>query len=506
MSQNEYFKQFTTDEIFEKLVHLETITEFMTHISQYKDLVAVVDTSEVTYEKVLNDSLSIGYQLKEANVSKGENVGVFSLNDYDFIKAALGTMGYGAVATLLPSQLEGDALFGASMKYHLKALFYSKHLEEKILAVKDRLPHVKFILIEESDKKLSSFNTTIKPANPACIVFTSGTTGKHKGAVLSHKALLTGVRNGALGMADPFYDTYVSVIPFTHVFGLIRNVLTALYTGSKLYTTPDMRQLFKRIKEANPTVLVVVPALAELFLKLIRETGLGVLGNNIQTIIAGGAHVSPYLTTEFNKFGFFFGPGYGLTESANLVAGNPDAVKYPSSVGQFYPYQEYRIVNGELQIKGDNIMTEYYNDPEENALAFQDGYFRTGDLVRVDENGFLYITGRAKELIILPNGENVSPAYIESKVNEIETVQDSLVYEDKNDFGVTILTCEILPRMQEVRNHGISNLQQHFEEEVAKVNKSLYTYEQIAKVIVRTEDFPRTSSMKIIRPKKEIQK
>lgn len=506
MSQNEYFKQFTDEKTFNKLVHLQTMTEFMSHLKQFKEWVAVVDNEEVTYEKLISDCLGIGYILKENRVAKGKNVGIFSLNDYDFIKATVGTMAYGAVATLLPAQLDEMGLIGLCLQYQLEVLFYSKQLEEKVLFVEDKLPQVRFVLIRESKHQLDSFNQTIKPNDPACIVLTSGTTGKHKGAVLSHKALLTGVRNGALGMKSPFHEVYVSVIPYTHVFGLIRNVLTGLYTGSKVYTTPDMRQLFKRIKEANPTILVIVPALAELFLKLIRETSIGILGNRIQTMIVGGAHVSPYLTVEFNKLGIYFCPGYGLTESANLVSGNPEPTKNPSSVGQFYPYQEYRIVNGELQIKGDNLMIEYYNDPEETKLAYDDGYFKTGDLVRVDDDGNLFITGRVKELIVLPNGENVSPAFLEGKINAFKTVQDSLVYEDTNEYGVVILTCELLPRMDEVKKLDISNLQQHFEEVIEMVNKTLYYHEQIAKVIVRTEDFKRTPSMKIIRPKKEIQK
>ena len=264
---------------------------------------------------------------------------------------------------------------------------------------------------------------------------------------------------------EPFDQVYVSLIPFTHVFGLIRNLLTGLYTGSKVYTTPDMKQLFKTIKIANPTILVLVPALAEIFLKLSKEVGMGILGNNLKVVIAGGAHVSPYLTLEFNKLGIHFCPGYGLTESANLVSGNPEPTYKPRSIGKFYPNQQYKIVDNELRIKGDNLMIKYYNDEEENKKAFdEEGYFRTGDLVHIDEEGFLYITGRIKEIIVLPNGENVSPAYIENKINELEEVQDSLVYDETNEYGVTILVAELLPRQRALAGKNIENLQQFFEQ------------------------------------------
>ncbi|HHV14208.1 MAG TPA: long-chain fatty acid--CoA ligase [Acholeplasmataceae bacterium] len=504
--QEKYFKQFTDDVTFSKLVHIRTTYEFMEHLKQFKEKIAIVDDEKkVNYKKLEEDALKIAYLLKENKVNLRENVGVFSLNDYDFVRASLGTMAYGSVATLLPYQLDARSLTGLSMKYNLKVVFYSQKLEEKVNEAKKNLPNVEFIEINDEVQTLGEFDKTMKKDDPACIVLTSGTTGKSKGAVLSHKALYTGVRNGTLGMKKPFDQVYVAVIPFTHVFGLIRSLLTALYTGSTVHTTPDMKKLFVNLKVAQPTILIVVPALAELFLKLAKDMGVGVLGGKLETVIAGGAHVSPYITLEFNKLIDFFGAGYGLTESANLVSGNASAPYKAASVGQFYPYQEYKIVNGELYIKGDNLMLGYYNDPEENAKAFdQEGYFKTGDLVRVDEEGFLYITGRTKEIIVLPNGENVSPAYIESKINEIALIQDSLVYEDKNEFGIVILVAELLPREQVLREKKIGNLEEYLNKKIEEVNQSLLPHERIGKVIVRKEDFPRTPSMKIVRPKREI--
>lgn len=133
----------------------------------------------------------------------------------------------------------------------------------------------------------------------------------------------------------------------------------------------------------------------------------------------------------------------------------------------------------------------------------EEGYFRTGDLVHIDEEGFLYITGRIKEIIVLPNGENVSPAYIENKINELEEVQDSLVYDETNENGVTILVAELLPRQRALAGKNIENLQQFFEQKIDKVNKSLDSYEKINKVVIRTEDFARTPSLKIIRPERK---
>ena len=289
-----------------------------------------------------------------------------------------------------------------------------------------------------------------------------------------------------------------------YVFGLIRNLLTSLYTGSTIYFCLDKRTMFKEIKEVKPTILIVVPALAEIFLNLTKQFGLGFLGGNLKTIICGGASVPPYLVEEFPKFGVTLLPGYGLTETANLVSGNPEGLKKPTSVGYLYPNQEIKIVDSELWIKGDNLLDGYYNEPEENKTAFVDGWFKTGDLVRLDEEGFLYITGRIKDIIVLSNGENVSPAYIEDKINSLDVIQDSLVPLETNEFGAEILQAEVILRPAVLGPKGITDVQGYIEELISEVNKTLFDYEQIQKVVIRTEDFPRSPSMKIIRPRKAL--
>ena len=150
------------------------------------------------------------------------------------------------------------------------------------------------------------------------------------------------------------------------------------------------------------------------------------------------------------------------------------------------------------------MMKEYYNEPEENKNAFEDGWFKTGDLVRFDEENFLYIIGRAKDVIVLSNGENVSPLYIETKINQLDFIQDSLVTETLNDFGAQILQVEVVLRAAVVKQLELDgqSLEEFVTKKVFEVNDSLFDYERFSKVIIRKEDFPRTPAMKIIRPKK----
>jgi len=327
---------------------------------------------------------------------------------------------------------------------------------------------------------------------------TGGTTGTPKGALLSNGALMRGTQNGGYGLGKAFYHRYYAMIPFIHVFGLVRNLLTACYTGSLLYLCANMKAFMKDLPAAKPDTMVLVPALAELLYTIASAYGMGALGGNLRYIICGGAPVSPELIAKFDKLGVSVCPGYGLTETANLVSGNGDFLTHSTSVGMPYPNQELKLVDGELWIKGDNLFNCYYNDPAQTAAAFDDGWFKTGDLAKFDEDGRLYIVGRTKNLIILDNGENVSPEELEALVDEIPFVRDCLVYEDKNDFGAQVIAVEVLPH----ENTGISDVEAAFKAALVEINRKLPRYMQIDKVAIRTTDFARSGSMKIIRKAK----
>ena len=235
-------------------------------------------------------------------------------------------------------------------------------------------------------------------------------------------------------------------------------------------------------------------------LTLSKKFKRNMLGEDLKYIICGAAAVPPYLLSEYRKQGVTLFPGYGLTESANLVSGNPETVSKPDSVGLMYPNQEYKIVDGELWLKGRNMMLGYIG--EDAAEAYEDGWFKTGDLVRVDEEGFLYITGRIKEIIVLSNGENVSPAAVEANFNALPFVQDSQVFEDVNEQGIHFLALEVVPRMTELAAITDEDPNGYMMRELERVNKTLLPYERVSRIVIRDTDFARTPSMKIVRYKK----
>ena len=491
---NSIFEKYTDKETFSKIVDYENVAEMWeASVKNYPDNVAIVDGRAYTYRELDREVSAFRTVLKNSGVTPGSLIGILSPNSIGFVKAFLAAATYGAPSVLMPAHLDAMTVFGISMKFGMKAIVYDSSLEERVSVAREKNPAVALIDSSSTEEALTS--AIAVPGKTLCtVLFTGGTTGKSKGAKLSHKAVMTGTKNGCYGIRSIFEERYLLVLPLTHVFGLIRNLLTSLYTGSSLYICRNNKDMFRDIAVFKPTIMVLVPALAEMALNLSKQFGRNMLGEDMKTIICGAAAVAPYLVKEYDKLGITLLPGYGLTESANLVSGNPEALNKPESVGLIYGGMEYKIVEGELWLKGVNMMDGYVTE-EDNALAYEDGWFKTGDLVRIDEDGFLYITGRLKEIIVLPSGENVSPAELEVKFYALDVIQDCLVYE--SDEGRLVL--EVLPRAATLKALGIEDAESYIKTEVAKINDTLPSFEKINKVIIRDTDFVRTPAMKIAR-------
>ncbi len=494
------FAKYTDKDTFSKIVDYSCITEMWEHsVKKYSSNIAIVDGIEYTYA-ALNDMVKrFRGVLDDNGVKKGDIVGIFMPNSVDFVKAFLAVTTIGAPAVLLPPHLDSMTLFGCCIKFGIKAIVYGEAVEESLALVREKNKNVSLINCKKtSEKQLAAVYS--EPSQICTVIFTGGTTGRSKGAKLSHRAVMAGVKNGCYGLCSVFEQRYFLVLPLTHVFGLIRNLLTAFYTGSSLFICRNNKDMFRDIALYKPTIIVLVPALAEMALNLSKQFGRNMLGADLKYIICGAAAVAPYLVKEYSQFGINLLPGYGLTESANLVSGNPEAMRKPDSVGLMYPGMDYKIVDGELWLKGVNMMDGYVGD-EENKVAYSDdGYFKTGDLVRIDDEGFLYITGRIKEIIVLSTGENISPAELESRFYAVNEIQDCMVY-SAIENGREVLAIEIYPRMTAVKSNNIENIESYMKGIVEEINKSLPQFQRISKVVIRDTDFVRSPSMKIVRSK-----
>lgn len=490
---NKYFDEMMKPEDRERLPYLPTIVDLMKKcINDYAELPAISDKKTTyTYRELYGRVAKRRAFIYEQGIKKGSNIAVMARNDLDAMELFLAVTTAGYTLIMLPNALGAEALKGICGKFELSAMFVADEFKNLTEGLSCKVFDSDSICDYEADF------ADVKKDTVAAIYFTGGTTGAPKGAVLNHGALMRGSYNGIFRTTQIWNNRYIAMLPLSHIFGSVMGFLSCLYTGSLIYTCTDMKAGVGDIPLVKPTCLILVPGLVEIILNIARVRGKEFLGD-LNAIMCGAAPVPPRLMAMAKEYGIEMLAGYGLTEGANLTCGNCNALEKPESMGHIYPEQEYKVVCGELWIKGDNVMNEYYKDPEKTAEVFEDGWFKTGDLVRIDDEGWVYITGRIKNLIILSNGENVSPEEIEELFYKHPEVKDCMVREmDMN--GNPVVGIEILPFMPEFDGCTAEEINEGLKKVVDEINAQLPPYKRVLKLVVRTEDFKRTGSMKIAR-------
>ena len=491
-----YFVDLLPKEEYERLPYLPTMGQFVDWFTkEYADKPALsnqVDT--ITYKELGERVARRRAFIEGLGLPKGSHIAIWDRNSQDAIELYLAVTSAGYVVMNLPAMLPEMAVIGSCMKFDIAAIF----VREEFMPMTTKLQGVK-VLPAASIADQGVPSADINPDSPAAIFFTGGTTGQPKGAVLNHRALMRGNYN-TIFKPGPIIGVhrYIALLPLSHVFGAIAGLCGCFYSGNLMFTCEDMKATIGKLPVIRPTLLVIVPGICDILAGLCKMYGPQFLGS-LKMIISGAANVPPRLTEIFTKMGVTFCFGYGLTETANLTSANADAVTHPTSIGKIYPGQETKIVDGELWVKGDNVFSGYYKDPEKTAeVLTPDGWLRTGDLCRFDEDGFLYITGRIKNLIILSNGENVSPESLEEPFYADPCVRDAMVKEDELN-GQQVIAVEILPFMPAFEGKPFEEVEAYMNALVKKINDTLPTTHRIVKVTVRTEDFKRTGSMKVAR-------
>lgn len=480
----------------DQIQYLSTIPQFLEFISnQYSSLTALCEKkAELSYKELIARIKRRISFLDGLGLKKETNIAVLAPNTRNAAELFLAIPSAGFTVMMLPVGLSEKELSGITRKYDIVALFAEKECISKTVGVS--CPVYQADSIGDMEAEFEK----VQKQTPAAIFLTGGTSGMPKGAVLSHAAVMRGAFNGVFGPGHVLKRRYMAMLPFSHVFGSIRGLLSCLYTGSTVFLYSDLKGAIMEIPIIRPTTLVLVPGMMEIIVGIARLKGREFLGD-LRVIISGAAPVSPRLMQECAAFGIKVCPGYGLTECANLTSGNVDADEFPESVGPVYPGQEVKIVDGELYIKGDNVMLGYYNDPEATKKVFSDGWFYTGDLAEFREykqEKFLVITGRVKNMILLPNGENVSPEELESIFYQNALVKDCLVSQMTIN-GNLVIGIEILPFMPAFADCTADEMEIRLQSVVDEINTQLPTYKRISKLVVRTEDFKRSRAMKILR-------
>lgn len=393
-------------------------------------------------------------------------------------------------------------------------------------------------------KKIDSF--PIDREKMSILLFTSGTTGSAKGVCLSQKNICANILSTAQTVKASPSDSVLSLLPLHHTYECTLGFLLILYWGASIAYCSGLMQVAKELTQYSPTVLFVVPAILEFMLKRIKKEVVkgcperyksvfselplrkalkkvplpvaliikkkirASLGGKLRMFIVGAAAVSAETIEEFYSLGIITLQGYGLTECAPLLAGNSDFIFNPESTGVAIPGVELRILHpnaegvGEIIARGDNIMLGYYHDDEANRSAFVDGFFRTGDLGRIDENGFLYITGRLKNVIVTSNGKNIYPEELETRISEHDDIEEVLVVPSTDHQGDVCVKAKIFPNRDKIKavlGHlpSAEEIADLVKKIVDNVNKKLPAYKQIKKVEVLSEKLEKTTTQKIKR-------
>ena len=276
-------QKYTDAKDVARIVDYDCISRMIeTRFAEYKENPALVDAGKAyTYGDLEQAVGALRKTLLDAGVQTGDRVGVFYPNSVDFVVAALAVMTSGAVAVLLPYQLDAMTLLGCSLKYKLKGIISDGEGQAKLTLAFEKNPALLSVNSDQIEEGYAPYVYTGEDDGCA-VIFTAGTTGTSKAALLSNKAVMAGIKNSCLGIQGIFEQRYFLMLPLTHVFGFIRNLLCSLYTDSTLFICRDNHNAFREIPEFNPTILVLVPALANMALELTKMLGVGILGNSLK--------------------------------------------------------------------------------------------------------------------------------------------------------------------------------------------------------------------------------
>ncbi len=519
----------------------------------------------VTYAKARENIRDLGTGLVALG-ARDHKIAIVGESSYPWVASYFALMAVGAITVPVDKDLPVEDLVGIFNTAECSMIVYSPAVEEKVLGLRDRVSTLKTLICMGESKiegvlkftdvmadggrrfargDHSYYNYEIDPDRLASIVFTSGTTGKGKGVMLSQTNICSDMTQGMYNFA--ITERTMCLLPPHHTFGSTVNFVGHFAQGSMVYITSGLRYMMQEIKEVKPTHLVLVPLFVETIYKRIWSTAektgkagllrkmmkisnsvrkvgidmrrqlfasvLDVLGGELRMIICGGAALNQDIIDTFDALGITILNGYGITECAPLISCNRNRFQKKGSVGLPIIGEKVKIADpdengeGEICVKGPNVMLGYYKNPEATAAAFdEEGYFKTGDYGKLDEEGWIYITGRLKNLIIFSNGKNVYPEEIETELSRIKGVGEVVVYagESKSNPTREIIVAEIYPDYEALETIGIKQedstaIKTYFHEEVKKANKNMVAYKSVGLVKIRKEEFPKNTSRKIIR-------
>ncbi len=498
----------------------------------------------------------------------GKHIAIVSENSYSYIVMFYAIVCGGGVAVPIDKELSDKDISMLISKGDAVALCHSKnyretaklHMEQddrcqycfnmtpgaksdgdKFLTV-DELAEMGKKLVEAGDRRF--IDKEITGDMLAAIVFTSGTTGTNKGVMLTHFNFSSNV-DGLLEFLGPEQST-MSILPMNHVYELSCSILTAIYMYGVIYINDSLKNILPNINDFKPTAMAVVPLVleaiyngiwakaeasgkADVMRKAIKvsnkllKVGIDIrpivfkqikenFGGQFPTMSCGGAPARADHIKNLSELGFNIISGYGMTEASPTITLHKNGIEKPLCAGRAFPRAQFRIDSpdeegiGEIQVKGDNVTQGYYKDEEATRASFtEDGWFKTGDYGRVDEDGELYITGRKKFLIILPNGENIFPETVESNIMEnLLYAVEVVAFEEKLEIlgrENVVMSAAVYVDKNKLNGMTDEEIIEKTKADVAASNKGQPAYRKVQNVYVSFEEFEKNSTRKVIRQK-----
>ena len=500
---------------------VSTIREIIVQAAEtYQDASAIrykISKKEIaskSYAQLREDSERFSNAL-EALGEQGNHIAITGMTSYSWLVSYLGTVNSASVAVPLDVSLPAEDMCELIDRADATIFVYDEIRADVAAMVRARCPKIKYLISmqkEEQDQEVLSLWQLLEKSDKKCsimpepdalctIMFTSGTTGKSKGVMLSHRNLAENAT--CFDMKIPPRTTALSVLPIHHAYCLTMDFLKGLSIGADICINDSLLRVAKNIKLFRPNMVLMVPLMIETMAKKLEDAeGLPVdlvkkevFGEQFTTICSGGAYLNPAYIDLFAKYGVTIQQGYGMTECSPVISTNVSWNIRKDSVGQLIPNCEAKTVEEELWVRGSSVMMGYYKMPEETAQTLtEDGWLRTGDLGYVDQQGFVYLTGRKKNLIITKNGENVSPEELENKIGEHRLVQEILVRESEG-----VIEAEIFPDHEYAQKKEIKDIRAVLQEVIDIYNQGAPAYKRVYRLKIRDTEFAKTPSKKIKR-------
>ena len=500
---------------------LNTIKDIITSCNEkYADMTAFryingKEIEEKKYSEVKADSEAVSRMLEKFDLA-GKHIALVGASSYEWIVSYLGVVNSGSVAVPLDASLPPSELYELINRADVSAVIYDKSQKAMSAGLAENCPEVKYTIAMQESVKLEggyalwdlieecagSYDTEIDPDKMCTLMYTSGTTGKAKGVMLSNRNLASNVENCVV-FIDPG-KVSMSVLPIHHSYCLTSGILKSLSLGSCICINDTMMHFAKNMQRFKPEIMILVPLIIETIYTQLRDVDPAipkaavsqkVFGGNLKVIFSGGAYLNPDLVDFFAEYGVSVLQGYGMTECSPVISNNNQVDAKTGSIGKPLANCQVKFVDEEICVKGSSVMLGYYKMPKETAEALdEDGWLHTGDLGHLDEDGFLYITGRKKNLIILSNGENISPEEIENALGKSDLVKEVLVRENGQN-----VEAEIFPDAEYAEAHGIDDIPKSLQEILDDYNKDMPLYKRVTSLKVRDTEFEKNTTKKIKR-------